>query len=188
MKQLPVILFLLALTCCKNIQHDNTQHFSSDTIVKPVSKVANNLDVADSKIIKFATKYNFEIFKAKVFTGKLAKPDFTNNEFAIDPEYVMFITEGCQTNDINFGGHYTIIQKSCGAMCEHIFIVDRINGKIYTDIKPNDGRYGYLYKKDSDLLIANSNVFQDDSLKYYKDLFGKPELYIWKDNNFQTLE
>jgi hypothetical protein len=53
---------------------------------------------------------------------------------------------------------------------------------------PNDGRYGYLDNKDSYLLVANSNVFQDESLEYYNDFFGEPELYVWKDNNFQLLK
>jgi len=145
-------------------------------------------NTTEGKLIKFTSKYNFETFKANLFTGETVSPDFSNNVFSKDKEYVKFITEGCKNNAINFGGHFTILQRSCGAICEHLFIVDRITGKIYTDIRPNDGRYGYLYKKDSYLLIANSNSFQDDSLTYYNDFFGKPEMYIWKDNNFQRLK
>jgi hypothetical protein len=161
---------------------------STETTLKSTSTVDSNSDTTEGRLVKFTSKYNFDIFKVKLFTGKASSPNFTNNEFANDKEYVKFITEGCKRNNINFGGHYTIIQRSCGTMCEHIFIVDRISGKIFTDIKPNDGRYGYLYKEDSNLLIANSNLFQDDSLKYYNDFFGKPELYVWKDNNFQLLK
>jgi hypothetical protein len=188
MKQLPIIIILLTLTCCNDTNSDKIQHTSSDTIAKSISTINSNSNTTLGKLIKFTSDYNFETFKAKIFTGKTALPDFTDNEFASDKEYIKFITDGCKKNDINFGGHYTIIQRSCGAMCEHIFIVDRINGKIFTDIKPNDGRYGYFYKKDSHLLIANSNVFQDDSLKYYNDIFGNPELYVWKNNNFQFLK
>jgi hypothetical protein len=188
MKHLPLIIFLLTLTCCKDTNPDKTQKSFTDTTVKLISKVDSGLNTTERKRIKFTSHYNFETFRTKLFTGKIASPDFSHNEFANDKEYVKFITDGCKKNDINIGGHYTIIQKGCGAMCENIFIVDRITGKIYTDIRPNDGRYGYLYKKDSCLLIANSNVFQDESLEYYNDFFAKPELYVWKDSNFKLLK
>jgi hypothetical protein len=163
------------------------QHASIDTI-KLSSKVASNVKATkDGRIIKFHSKYNFQTFATKLFEGKASAPDFTNNEFSNDTAYVKFIEEGCKKNQINFGGHYTIFQRSCGAMCSNIFIIDRHNGKIVTDIKPNDGRYGYLFKKDSKLLIANSSVFQDDSFKYYNDLFGAPELYVWTGDNFKLL-
>ena len=182
MKHLPLILFLLILTCCKDTNSNKTQDVFVDTIVKP-----NSMTAREGKLIKFSSPYNFETFKAKLFTGKIVSPDFRNNEFANDKKYVKFITEGCKNNNINFGGHFTIIEGSCGAMCSNIFIVDRITGKIYTDVRPNDGRYGYLYKKYSYLLIANSNSFKDDSLTYYVDIYGEPELYIWKQNNFEHL-
>jgi len=163
------------------------QHASIDTM-KLSSMVASNIKATtDGKIIKFHSKYNFQTFATKLFEGKVSAPDFSNNEFSNDPAYVKFIEEGCKKNQINFGGHYTIIQRSCGTMCSNIFIIDRLNGKIFTDIKLNDGRYGYLYKKDSKLLIANSSVFKDDSLKYYNSLFGILELYVWTEDNFKLL-
>ena len=188
MKYLLLIIFTLTLACCKDTNPDKTQTVFVETTKKSIPKVDSNPNTKGEKLIKFVSHYYFETFKTKLYAGKAASPDFRNNEFANDKEYVKFITEGCKNNDINFGGHFTIIQRSCGAMCEHIFLVDRITGKIYTDIRPNDGRYGYLYRKDSYLLIANSNVFQDDSLKYYSDFFDKPELYVWKHSNFQPLD
>ena len=73
-------------------------------------------------------------------------------------------------------------------MCELIFIVNRINGKIFIETNPNDGRYGFLYQKDSNLLIANSNSFQDESLKTYTNIFGVPELYLWTGNDFKRVQ
>jgi len=188
MRHLIVIIFLLTFTFCKDANHKKTQHISIDTTRKAISKGDSNSNTKEGQIIKFTSLYNFETFKAKLFIGKVAPPNFSDNEFSSDKKYVKFITDGCNKNDINFGGHYTIIERSCGAGCVHIFIVDRITGKIFINIRPNDGRYGYLYKKDSYLLIANSNVFQDDSLKYYNDLEGTPELFVWKDNNFEVLK
>ena len=188
MRHLAIIIFLLAFTFCKDDNPKKTKHISVDTTSKSISKVDSNSNKTEGRIIKFTSHYNFETFKAKLFTGQIASPDFNNNEFANDKKYVKFIADGCKKNDINFGGHYTIIERSCGAECSHIFIVDRITGNIFTNIRPNDGRYGYLYRKDSYLLIANSNVFQDDSLKYYNDFEGTPELFVWKHNNFHVLK
>jgi hypothetical protein len=188
MRQYSLLIFLLTLSCCNNIHNSNTKNISVDTISKSNDKVNQTLNTTNGKLIKFNSQYNFTSFKVEQFNGELALPNFAKNRFSSDKEYVKFITDGCKSNSINFGGHYTIIQKSCGAMCELIFVVDRKNGEIYTDITPNDGRYGYMYKKDSKLLIANSNVFQDDSLKYYNDFFAKPELYVWNDNKFKLLQ
>jgi hypothetical protein len=106
-----------------------------------------------------------------MFTGKLADPDFEGNPYAIDKEYVEFISKGCENSGINFAGRYTIIEKSCGCMCEHIFIVDRSSGKIFTEAMlattDGEGRFGYTYKKDSKMIIADSGLFTDDSFTHY---------------------
>lgn len=183
------ILFYLIITTIISCQQKPKQ--VNETVKTPTeanNPVIDSSDTHQENIHKFDSKYTFDSFRVSPFDGKPANPDFKGNEFSKDSEYVKFITEGCKENGINFGGHYTIIEKSCGAMCEHVFIVNRINGKIYTSIQPNDGRYGYLYKKDSKLLIANSSTFTDDSLKNYCDIFGKPEVYVWDNDNFKLLE
>ena len=144
----------------------------------------------DIEKLRFSSKYNFETFKADVFSGTLSEPDFVNNKFASDNEYVDFITDGCKKAGINFGGHYSLIHKGCGAMCEHLYVVDRVSGKIFTDIKLGEGKFGYLYNPDSRLLVANSNLFVNDSLNYYVD-YGmdiKPELYVWTGKSFKRLQ
>jgi hypothetical protein len=45
---------------------------------------------------------------------------------------------------INFGGKYTIIEKSGGAMCSAIYLIDRTTGKIFSFPKA-DGHCGYKY-------------------------------------------
>ncbi|MDJ1466459.1 hypothetical protein [Xanthocytophaga flava] len=132
--------------------------------------------------------YQFNDFKVDLYKGKLADPDFRNNPFASDTAYVQFISESCKKNAINFSGHYTIIHRSCGAECEHIFIVDRKTGRIFTDIHPNDGRYGYAYQPDSKLLIANSNLFIDNTFHKYLDYWCKPEFYQWEKTDFVLLK
>ncbi|KGO94319.1 hypothetical protein [Flavobacterium subsaxonicum] len=139
---------------------------------------------------KLNTNYTFTSFKVSLYTGTLANPVFKGNPFANDPEYVTFITEGCKQKGINFGGKYTVIEKSCGAMCSHIFLVDRTNGTIITDKQPyGDGHYGYLYKKGSNLLIANSGLFTNNSLVYYDSHWDgvAPELFVWKGKKFKKI-
>lgn len=177
---------VLVISACNNqqvrkemVKTHSTFEKGSISNVHPIS--------ADGKIVRFITKYNFSSFKVNLFRGKLVSPDFGDDNLSNDEEYVSFITNGCNKTGINFAGHYTIIQKAGGAMCEFIFIVDRVNGKIFYDIKLNECRYGYLYKKDSQLLIANANSFQDEHLNSYNDFFDKPELYTWRDGDFVML-
>ena len=135
----------------------------------------------------FEWKYNFAAFRTSMYKGRVADPDFNKSEFSNDPEYVDFIEQGCKRNGINFGGHYTIIERGCGCMCEHVFIVDRISGRIFTDTQLNEGKWGYQFKADSRLLFANSGSFTDSTQTTYSDLGEKPELYEWKDGTFRLI-
>ena len=169
----------------KNLRQNTAEEdVTVDTIVPPAE---DNNHGPEGRTLVFETKHTFDSFKTVFYTGKLAAPDFTGNPFANDPEYVSFITKGCKQG-INFAGKYTLIHKGCGAMCEHVFIVDRATGKIFTDTKIKDGKYGYLYKKDSRLLIANSEAFLDDTLTAYNNLYATPEFYVWEGSNFKFLQ
>lgn len=147
-----------------------------------------------ASIKEFVTPYKFTKFKVKMYKGKLAAPNFEGNPFAYDKEYVDFITEGCKKNGINFGGKYTIIQKSCGCMCEFVFMVDRSNGEILTNTNmplpdSTDGRYGFMYLKDSEMIIADSGLFANDKMTTYTDVYGSvPEIYVWKSKRFKKLQ
>jgi len=142
------------------------------------------------KNFPFLAKYNFKEYKTKIYIGKLAEPDFDNNPFASDPEYVEFITNGCEKG-INFGGQYTLIEKSCGAMCSHLFIVDRRDGKIFVGtagLKKQDGYYGFEYKRDSYLLITDSSILTDISTGEDNEFSITPQVFEWKKDNFRLLE
>ena len=198
MKKPAIIVSVIVLIAggCKNLPKQETNAcISSSEKSFDRENEFNEWEMAMENLVEFKSDYNFETFKTKVFTGKLANPDFTDNEFAEDIEYVDFITEECKAKSINFGGHYTIISKSCGCMCQHIFVIDRITGKIFaTELERDEygdtGKWGYLYKPDSKLLIANSEVFMNfDSLNYYTTFFGNaPELYVWTGENFKRIQ
>jgi len=81
-------------------------------------------------------------------------------------------------------------------MCQGICIVDRISGKIFHQrgIEENEygenGKWGFLYKPNSKLLIANSELFTSfDSLTHYCNRWGSvPELYVWKNEKFKRIQ
>jgi hypothetical protein len=139
----------------------------------------------EAKKINFESEHSFKKYEVKMFKGELSNPNFEENPFADDKEYIKFITEGCKNNGINFGGKYTVFTNSCGMECLHLFIVDRNNGEIFTEINLNDGRNGYEFRPNSTMLIANSDLFLDKEFKIYKERYHwKPELYNWNGNEF----
>ena len=198
-------IFALILGGCKNQQQNSIpEKIPFDSVeAQPINDNFNEWEIEAKYLVKFKSKYNFATFHTKVFTGKLAPLDFTDSELATDKQanefmanymkdYIDFWTEN--DKGINFGGHYTIIDMSCGCMCQHIFVIDRISGKIFNDINlttpdDRDGKWGYLYQPDSKLLIANSSLFLTDSLNYYTSVWGtSPELYVWTGKNFKRIQ
>jgi len=200
-------IFTLILGDCKNhLKNSNicipiSERHLDSVEAQPLNDRFNELEMDTTHWVRFKSKYNFATFSTKVFTGKLAPLDFTDSELAPDKQanefmtnymkdYVDFWTENDE--GINFGGHYTIIHKSCGCQCENIFVIDRISGKIFTDINlttpdDGDGKWGYIYKSDSKMLIANSELFTTDSLNCYTAVYGiTPEFYVWTGKNFRS--
>lgn len=185
-----VFTILFCISCNNKTNVKKVESLIFDSLNEP--KVNVFIDTLESgtdshKILKIKKLYNFNEYKVAVYKGKLCEPNFENNPFANDKEYAEFIKNGCLKNGINFCGHYTIIERSCGAECSSIFIVDRKNGKIFTNTKPNDGRYGFEYKKNSSLLIANSSLFVDDKFEKHIDYWCKPEFYKWQNKEFNIL-
>ncbi len=149
-----------------------------------IDTVLTKIAVRDSIIShKVEKNFRFEDFAVATYKGKLAKPVFRGSPFSNDSEYVKFISNGCKEKGINFCGYYTIIEKSCGTMCSHLFMVNRKNGKVLDKGVSvfKSGRYGYAYRKDSRLLVANSSLFIDSLFTLYEEsVIGKPEFYKWE--------
>jgi len=142
------------------------------------------------KNFPFLEKYTFEAYNTVMLKGAPAAPDFLNNQYSGDPDYVSFIVEGCK-GGVNFGGHYTIIEKSCGAMCSHLFMVDRRDGKIFfgtMGLKEEDGYYGLTYRANSNLLITDSSVLADLSIGESNKFSMTPQVFEWKNDTFVLLE
>lgn len=196
-KYLPFLIAIILLQACTTASKNPVvETVYQDTIQTDTTAVFQDRSVAiDSlalvkKNFPYIAKYKFGTYKAPLFNGKPAAPDFRGNPFSNDPEYVEFITKGCKRG-INFGGHYTLIERSCGAMCSHLFMVDRRTGKIFTDtmgLKEEDGYYGFTYKKDSNLLITDSSVLTDISTGEGNQYSIMPQVFEWKNDSFVLLE
>ena len=129
-------------------------------LVKKVAQYKLNID----------TQYKFEDFPVEVYSGKLSAPDFNDNPYALSRGDVKYMTDECESEGINFGGRFTILQGGCGNMCSFIIMADRETGQFVTIQNPNGyddefGAYGYEYRKDSRLLIANATLFTDDEFQ-----------------------
>ena len=185
------IALLLLLASCSNKSNTEKILISKETKTLPIKKIEKDTikkDTIDNSLIKLKNPKRFEDYKVEVYSGKLAEPSFKNNEFGNDKEYVKMISESCQRNRINFGGHYTIITQSCGTQCANFFIINRKTGYIYISPNPKDGKDGFEFRKDSELLIANSNLFVDEKFETYYKYFYKPEFYKWNGKDFKKLK
>lgn len=137
---------------------------------------------------KFGLKSEFNYFHVPVYKGKLSEPNFSS-----DPDANYFITrikEGCKDSSVNFAGHYTIVEWGCGAACQQMAVVDRMNGSIIFSAIPfdtADGHCGIDYKIDSRMLIVNTEALSGH--KGYKlEYWRTPAVYELKDGRFEKLE
>jgi len=142
----------------------------------------------DNSWAPFQPKYSFNTFPAKVYTGKLAKPDFNNVEYGKEEEFQEYMRERLQGMPINFAGNYTIVEKSCGAMCVAIYMVDRRSGKIFAFPPEGDGKWGYKYYADSRLLVSNSELLNDSMNMYLNQWQMEPQFYRWTGSKFELLQ
>lgn len=114
---------------------------------------------------------------------KTSSLNFEENENKIHPDFIDYITDAAFNKPINFGGHYTIIQKSCGLDCEHIFMVDRLSGKVL-NTNLTEGYCGFDYQATSNLLIANSNSLKYDDPLNDEENNCQPIFFVWNGSKF----
>ena len=177
---------------------ENQENMLTSAVEITVSESADSTNIECAKeTLNFEMQYKFEDFPVEIYRGKLLTPDFSNHPYAL---YwgVKDVTERCENEDINFAGHFTILTHSCGVNCSKVILVDRKSGQIVTVRHPNglyleedDGAYGYEYRKDSRLLIANSTLFYDEKDEVYFIFVNsgmKPVYYVWENNKFVLLK
>ena len=147
-------------------------------------------DLKSMKVfMKFKPGFNFADYTADTsYKGKLAEPDFTKMQLSFGEQYCRFVTDKCKQTGINFAGHYTVIEQSCGAMCAGIYIVDRITGRVFDDLSTNDGKWGFQYQNNSKLLIANSEILKSGANGYISTGGKLPEFYLWEKDNLKKVQ
>lgn len=188
-----ILLTILVLNSCTNLFLKKNTEQEKGIVQKQkelnVEQGKEIIELEEPKMVEFKTEHTFSKYKIEKYKGLISPLNFEQNPFADDDEYVKFITRGCQEHGINFGGKYTIITRSCGMECTHLFMVNRKNGQIFTEIGLSEGKYGYEFKADSRLLIANSYLFKNDSFNLYEEHYHwKPELYEWENDKFEKLK
>jgi hypothetical protein len=140
--------------------------------------------------------YRFENFPVKIYDGNLLTPDFNNDPYASSMGFVESMTQRCEEEGINFGGRFTILQGSCGMGCTFIIMADRKSGQFVTVQNPDGydeelGAWGYEYRADSELLIANSYLLTSEKDEFYNMVVSiglMLKFYVWKNNEFVLLE
>ena len=140
---------------------------------------------------KYETKHQPEMYPAELWTGTLAHPYISS-----DPEASHWrtrILHACATEGVNFAGHYTVAEWGCGAMCQMLAVVDRMNGHVYFSGIPFDtldGHYGVRYARDSRMILINSELVEWQP--GYRLLFGdqRPSTYVWNEQRkrFELVE
>jgi hypothetical protein len=145
-------------------------------------------DSLQEKPAIFKTRYRFSSFPAVSEKRKIVGPDFSTLPDANDPDFQKRFLR--QMDSVNFAGHFTIVFRGCGAMCSNIYIVDRHTGRIFSDLPVNnEGRWGFSFRKDSKLLIANSELIENDTLSRYSKVWQiAPELYEWTGKKLRRLQ
>jgi hypothetical protein len=203
MKSFQVLILLIYLSSCK--QHSSNQSekgktVSTDTMgefkTPAISKKNASADLDSSKSEKknwlvFKARHFFSDYPALIYSGPLASPDFNSVPEGRDSSFRKLVLSILERNDsINFAGHFTAIHPSCGAMCSSIFLIDRKTGRMYNGLPADEeGRWGYKYKANSTMIIANSEMLSNDTFCRYSPVWGiKPEIYDWRHARMKRLQ
>jgi hypothetical protein len=203
MKSFRALILLVCLSTCKQHNPNHAEEgktVSTDTLVEfkthTISKTNVNAGPDSSKSTEkkwliFRAKHFFHDYPALVYSGPLASPDFNSVPEGKDSVFRKLVLSILKKDDsINFAGRFTAIHPSCGAMCSSIFLIDRKTGRMYNGLPANEeGRWGYEYKANSTMIIANSEMLSNDRFCRYSPIWGiKPEIYDWRHGRMKRLQ
>jgi hypothetical protein len=182
-----LIVILVGLSSCSNNSNKPVAVDSAAVAGPSLDSASTPLNIdRDNSWKPFVAKYTFNAFPAPKYLGILAEPKFSSVDYGNEKGFKAFIQEHLATAPINFAGKYSIIEKSCGAMCSSNYLIDRQSGRIFSFPK-GDGHWGYKYYPNSTLLLANASLV-NDSLTGYLDQWGiEPEFYNWTGTAFKRL-
>jgi len=126
--------------------------------------------------VKFKPHVFFSDFPVHVLTNrKKAAIQYSSNPLA--KQFKTVITRTYKNEDVNFAGHYVFAEWGCGSPCHMSALVDVRSGLVYDGI---DSSYGYEFKKNSRLLIANPT----NAGSFYINCVGcEPLIYVWNEHD-----
>ena len=172
-----MIIFLGMLLSCKTTTEQIAQQENADT-TKIVA--VQKKDTLESEFYKsLLDSFSFEKYKVmETYNGEIAKLDITH--YKKNPKDVRekILYQYNSEKKPNFAGHYIIVTWGCGSPCQMNSIIDAITGKVIFSISTS---MGLEYKANSYLIIENppTNERYDKS---YREMFGKPQMAIFKDD------
>lgn len=140
---------------------------------------------------RYESAFSPKQFTVETYTGQLAPPNIASDPNARG--FRTMIRRGCTSQGVNFAGHYTVAEWGCGAMCQVLAVVDRIDGRVYFSDIPFDtldGHYGACYAPDSRMIVVNSELAA--WRPGYRVLWGEqwPSTYVWDEDRkrFELVE
>jgi len=176
------IAILLVVMSCNNSRNKNSVQIAIDSV--KVTEIQDEITLETDYYKPLLDSFPFEKYKVnEIYNGKIAKLDLSyyrsspkNIQSTIRDNYNL-------ERKSNFAGHYILFSWTCGSPCKMNAIVDAITGKT---IETFNTSWGVDFQSDSYLLIKEPPLRQ----KYNKqqlEMFGKPEIDIFKDNKLIVL-
>jgi len=162
-----------------SIRDDDTLYIDESVIV--IGKKSKPADRAVRYVgVKFKPHIRFGDFPVKVTSAKKAPLQYNSNP--LGTQFKTRITQTYHDDQVNFGGHYVFIKWGCGSPCYMSALVDINSGIIYDGISSG---YGYDFKKDSRMLIANPTGLDGF---YLNCASCEPLIYVWDEGNKKFTE
>lgn len=125
---------------------------------------------------------SYKDFPVNLFKGKKASLDYKSHRIA--REYKSVITHHYKQEQVNFAGHYILVDWRCGAPCLDLAIIDVKTGDVYYPEMMNPGNFDFM--PDSKLFV----LFPPDSLGWYPTIetfSGAPRYYLWENNRLNLI-
>jgi len=120
--------------------------------------------------VKKTHEYRFSDYPIKpISVGSIAELDTESDDIAqILPTRIRQQLDA----GANFAGHYSLMESGCGTECQVIVITDAISGKVVAELS---ARTGVEYRADSQLLVQNTECFEDAPCEqvFYQLVSGK---------------
>jgi hypothetical protein len=185
-----LLLFFFLVSCKQNLEsqanqappqyldtvkpQDNTTHFKS-----------NGYTLIDyAAPLKLRPKTTFSQHTVAVYKGATS-PIKPYKAYTFGPCSKEQVKSYYQKEGVNFGGHYCLMQFSCGGPCTRSELIDCQTGKIYTGVEGCGETF--VFQKDSKMIIVNpiatdqKGYYTPDSVQYYFPCKYLHQIFIWQE-------